>query len=827
MKFEFKGLNYDIANDLEDNTLYVFSNSNDKNELEKNIKDPFVKYKLITESEFWERYLLSDNIVLKEEKETVFYYNSLTNEQKNKLQINGYFDCIDIAYRYYSFMKECVDFKLEIENLNLYSWQEEKIKDMFDIHKQMIEVVKKTKRMPRYLLPLFSYTNDKYISNFSKIIFVDKFSFTKFEIEVLEKISNLVISLSVSENDYDMHKYILRGISLPNVLNKENIKIIECNDKFSQNISLINHSEDFKIFYDKDENTKNKLKKENVFLNQEEVLTCSNFNLSNTTNYRIIKSILNVIKNKTELGYKISDIYTLYSIKDFLNIFDIDKKVILDIKREHKSGNKYKNSVNYPQLEILDKFSNANKFEDIEEYLVKILNYVSEKDRNFELTYSFYEALTEINTLEFDFLDNFSTDYLTILLKYFDAKKVKIKLDNVNVCVKSINNLSSLKKEKLALINMQDSFKINVSNILSIRQRLEIGLPIKENKMLEVLHIYYKLIFNTNKIYISYIKNEEESKEELPFITDLIYTYGLEPEKFEISVSERASMLENILDKDNIEYNENEIYLSDQDRLKYDENFDIKEISVSAFLRLLHSESDYYLSKKIDVNEIYDDSVGVNHIGTMLHKLMEKVMLHIKENKIEISKDKINKLSNEVLNEYKGLFLEKYLRYVEYKYLSDIDEKISRFLYKLKRELLHENIEKIEIEKELSYEVKLDEDRVVKIKGIADLIITTDKSTYIIDFKTGKFKKERKKEYSNQVKLYSLMSQDDNCKEIKLILSFILDNDNYFTEIDYESSNINNEHIIEVLSNMISKKENYEVGKPNRYSDYKEVIICK
>ena len=242
MKFEFKGLNYDIANDLEDNSLYIFSNLNDKNELEKNIKDPFVKYKLITESEFWDRYLLSDNIVLKEEKETVFYYNSLNNEQKNKLQINEYFDCIDIAYRYYSFMKECVDFKLEIENLNLYSWQEEKIKDMFDIHKQMIEEVKKTKRMPRYLLPLFSYTNDKYISNFSKIIFVDKFSFTKFEIEVLEKISNLVIYLSVSENDYDMHKYILRGISLPNVLNKENIKIIECNDKFSQNISLINHS---------------------------------------------------------------------------------------------------------------------------------------------------------------------------------------------------------------------------------------------------------------------------------------------------------------------------------------------------------------------------------------------------------------------------------------------------------------------------------------------------------------------------------------------------------------------------------------------------------
>lgn len=826
MNIKFMGLTYDISNDLEKNNLYIFSNPNDKNEILNRIKDPFAKYKLISENEFWERYLLSENIVLKEEKEVVFFYNSLTKEQKKKLQIENYFDCIDIAYRYYSFMKEYVDYKLDINNINVYKWQEIRLKDILEIHRQMIEKVIKEKRMPRYMIPIFSYTNNKFIEKFNKIVFVDKFSFTKFEKDILCKISNIEISLSVEENDYDLEKLELKNITLPSIINSEKIKIVECNDKFAQNISLIDNSEKFKVFYDSDESYKNKLKSENILLNQEEILTCNNFALSNVANYRLIKGILECIKNKTKLGYQISDVYRLYSMKDFINLFEVDESIIITLMKKHKNNEKYIGS-DKVNLELLDRFSNAKEFADIEQDIYKILDYVSEKDYDLEITYPLYEAITEINTQDFSFLDNFSIDYLTLLLKYFDAKSFNIKIENSNVIVKSINNLSSLKKEKLGLINMQGSFKFKIPNLFSNRQRLEIGLPTKENMIFEILHLYYKSIINSDEVYISYVKNEEENIEEFAFITNLIYTYKVKVEKFKISISERAKLLNDILFKNEIEEDEKKssTYLTEEDTLKFDPNFNLEKISVSNFLKLMNSECEFYLSKKINVNYIYDDDIKNYEIGNFIHSLMEKIMLYIKvnNNKLSISKEKISEFLAETKEEYKKFFLEKYFKFIEYRYLIGLEDKIFSFILNLKKELIHEKIEDILIEKELTYKVELSNGKKITINGKADLIIITEKITYIIDFKTGEYSAKKKESYADQLNFYSFMDELKNNEEKKMILSFILTNRN-FEVIDYNDSKINEKYIVEILEKFINDKEIYEKGKIPDYSDYKGVI---
>ena len=76
----------------------------DKIEIENILKNSFVEYTLMTENDFLDKYILSKKNILKEEKETIFFYNSLNKDLKKKMGINGYFDCIDIAYRYYNFM---------------------------------------------------------------------------------------------------------------------------------------------------------------------------------------------------------------------------------------------------------------------------------------------------------------------------------------------------------------------------------------------------------------------------------------------------------------------------------------------------------------------------------------------------------------------------------------------------------------------------------------------------------------------------------------------------------------------------------------------------
>ena len=76
----------------------------DKIEIENTLKNSFVEYTLMTENDFLDKYILSKKNILKEEKETIFFYNSLNKDLKKKMGISGYFDCIDIAYRYYNFM---------------------------------------------------------------------------------------------------------------------------------------------------------------------------------------------------------------------------------------------------------------------------------------------------------------------------------------------------------------------------------------------------------------------------------------------------------------------------------------------------------------------------------------------------------------------------------------------------------------------------------------------------------------------------------------------------------------------------------------------------
>ncbi|QXW65765.1 hypothetical protein KX935_00355 [Streptobacillus moniliformis] len=251
LKFEYKGIDFNLNENTVDNTLYVFSNFNDKFEIENNDKDIFTTKKYITETEFWEKIILTKKILLKEEKEVVYFFNSLDDELKKKLQINSYFDCIDIAYRYYSFMREYIEYGIDLDKITIHEWQKKIINIYLEINDIMLEKSKKEDKIPRYLLPVYSYINTDYINSFENIVFVNKFSYNVFEKKILEDIDNLSIYLFVDKNDYDEEKNILKNITIPNLKDKK-IKIVECSDKYSQILNIIDNIE-FNIFYDMEE----------------------------------------------------------------------------------------------------------------------------------------------------------------------------------------------------------------------------------------------------------------------------------------------------------------------------------------------------------------------------------------------------------------------------------------------------------------------------------------------------------------------------------------------------------------------------------------------
>ena len=59
MNIVYKGLEFDILNELKGNNLYVFSNPMDKIEIENTLKNSFVEYTLMTENDFLDSIYLS------------------------------------------------------------------------------------------------------------------------------------------------------------------------------------------------------------------------------------------------------------------------------------------------------------------------------------------------------------------------------------------------------------------------------------------------------------------------------------------------------------------------------------------------------------------------------------------------------------------------------------------------------------------------------------------------------------------------------------------------------------------------------------------------
>ena len=96
----------------------------------------------INVADFFENVTITDKIILKEEKEVMFFYDCLDSDKKKFFNINKYFDCIDVAYNYYSLMSELFENNIEMKDISYDDWQEPYLKNIYDIHNIMLDKVK-------------------------------------------------------------------------------------------------------------------------------------------------------------------------------------------------------------------------------------------------------------------------------------------------------------------------------------------------------------------------------------------------------------------------------------------------------------------------------------------------------------------------------------------------------------------------------------------------------------------------------------------------------------------------------------------------------------
>ncbi len=827
MDIVYKGLEFDILNELKGNNLYIFSNPMDKIEIENTLKNSFVDYTLMTESEFLDKYILSKKNILKEEKETIFFYNSINKDLKKKMGINGYFDCIDIAYRYYNFMNEYIKYELDLSDIELFEWQEDKIKDIFSIHSSMLKKVEKEDAIPRYLLPLYSYENKKLLDKYEKVIFVNKFNFDSLEKKRYMNSDKFEFWMGVSKGDFDEENMILNNITIPLLKNKP--KIVECSDKFTQLIYLIDNKDKFDIVYDNEENLDNMIKKENIYLNQNLIQTISNYTFSITKNYLILEKIYLCLDNSIGNRFQISDLYKLYSIEGFRKIFNIPESD-LEILKSESMFNMYITEEKLNSVKILLDIKKYKSKEDFSSLFEKIGKYRDESDTMFSISYEFMSALNEINSLDLSFLSNFYIEYLKLFIKYLKAKKINFNLEeNAIIKIKDKNKISNIKKENFNLMNLQGSIKTITGSVFNSIQRMKLGLPTLESITYSSIYSYIFNMYNSVNVCLMYIKNEEENISEMSFISDFIYKNNIKVEKIEIDLSEKSNIFSQIYMKEfNLDIDK-EKYLTQDDQMPVNGTNNIEYISISDFLNLKDSELTYFMSKKINKIEVLETMIRSNVVGNIIHKVMEYIFTkdeNVDINKLLSDEDLLNNKIDTALMKIKEyidfVMLTKYSNFFEYEYLSDIKVRIKQFISLLLKDLNNKKILRCEPEYKMYKNIEIN-DKKIKFGGRIDLYLETSDEIYIIDFKTGKKDTSNKKRYSNQVKLYEFINETS--KEIKTYLSYILDFD-IFHKVESDESDLTEELIYEILETYTSlDKEFYEKGKKGQYNNYEEIII--
>ena len=230
MKISYFGLQSDIIeiiqnsveNTMTEDVLYVFSNYQSMKEvdvvLKKSSTSLFPSYAFMSETDFYEHLFKTDRILLKEEKEVILFYKSLDKKTREELNINSYFDVIDIAYNYYGLFSELQEYKVNIDEIKFDRWQLKIFNTMNEIHNNFQKECDKRRFVVKHMLRDVNNIDYNCLNKYKKIIFINKLKFTPFEkelYEIINKQKDLEIYLQIEESDFNEESLKLKQITFP------------------------------------------------------------------------------------------------------------------------------------------------------------------------------------------------------------------------------------------------------------------------------------------------------------------------------------------------------------------------------------------------------------------------------------------------------------------------------------------------------------------------------------------------------------------------------------------------------------------------------------
>jgi hypothetical protein len=179
-----------------DNTVYVFPSEKSKHvalrEFQKNWD--FSNTHFTTMEHLKERLFRSANPILKEEKRTLAFYQSLNEKDKDSFNVHSYFQSIDFAQNFFKlweeFNEELVEDKnnlahIEDMDAGIHEWQIETLQRLLEIRSRYFSFIKSK----GFNDVIFSYRHQKInldaYKDISNFIFVNQFYYTGLEKKAL------------------------------------------------------------------------------------------------------------------------------------------------------------------------------------------------------------------------------------------------------------------------------------------------------------------------------------------------------------------------------------------------------------------------------------------------------------------------------------------------------------------------------------------------------------------------------------------------------------------------------------------------------------------
>jgi len=787
---------------IDSGKVHIFPKSVDKNlakeryleslEKDKNSETPnifFKQPKFMGLGEFKTNLFLSDEMVLREEKQVIAFYRSLSDKNRKELGVESYYDVIDIAANFLNFFKLLKEYRLT-ELKDLRKWQK-KIYDIFlDIEKNYIKFLSdKNYTDPTFIIKDENYSS-KSIDGYRNIVIYNKIHFTPLEKWIIEKLEeegfSITLRLQMDRGDFCEETLVIKDVNIDKKISKitKKIEVYTVDDEFIELLKVMDVQNEIKNTDDKNIGIKifdanNDNYKYNSFFNE-------TIYISDLPIFSLLEGLHKLLSTLEEIDGELAlELHTVVDIikgDEISRYYNIVPKELESFKVMVNEGYKY-----LTKYVIAERLGEGNFIHRIFEDIEKMRTYDNLKKWTEELTFSteqlerildgsenigkYFEALSEIEVIEdLDVVDGWKNFFgygktaeglLKLILKYLEFKEISGNFDTVSR-KQGLEEIKTTENTNLLLMNISDSFiPKNKQNtfLFTEQQKKNLGIKGLDEIRLEEKYNLFRAVMTSENTTILAIKNMGSDSSLSPFVEELI-------ERFEVESKHLKQPLENYLDlirpdskvKNIVEGKELfEGETPSKMKFELDELNDPFRITAYMCDELFNCKYKMYLRYLVKLNreelEVERDLTRREY-GNLAHELFEAVL-----KKIELTRD-YSLLEEDgievgivmgVLEELvsrRRLKLprlnERYYREIIYKNLA---YSVGEFFRKISKELRGEKIKGLLVEELLKANIN---NKTIDISGRAkaDLIIKTERKDYIVDFKTGNLNERQLDFYS-------------------------------------------------------------------------------